>query len=81
MRFCPHCCFKDKIDNARFATQEAAKQTTSSLLSSLHEGNAGRIGFSLTSQLCIAVQAALQRWTAMLSIDVTLPKNSSNADC
>jgi hypothetical protein len=37
--------------------------------------------FVLTSQLCIAAQAALQRWTAMLSIDVTLPKNSSNADC
>jgi hypothetical protein len=45
MRFCPHCCFKDEIDNARFAIQDAAKQTTSSLLRLLHEGNAGRIDF------------------------------------
>jgi hypothetical protein len=40
MLFCPHCCFKDKIDNARFATQEAAKQTTSSPPLLLQEGNA-----------------------------------------
>jgi hypothetical protein len=57
MLFCLHCCFKDKIDNARFAAREAAKQTTLSPPLLLHEG----MPTDQILGLIIAVQAALQR--------------------